>query len=230
MQLDVLRERFVAAAAAMGASGGAAWVFDELVERYGEPHRRYHTLEHVDACLRWLDAFADLAERPEEVELALWFHDAVYDPKSRSNEEDSAALARARLAALGVRPASIERICGFVEATRGHAPAVGDTGLVLDLDLSIFASSEEGFQRFERQIREENGFVPAPLYRAARRKIVTQYLRREALYNHPAIRERWEAQARRNLAVQVRRLGGWPLRLARLFRGKPRASDDCQTW
>src|SRR5687768_17503475 len=55
--------------------------------------RHYHTLTHLTACLRELDTAQKLAERPAEVELALWFHDAVYRTYRFDNEARSAEWA-----------------------------------------------------------------------------------------------------------------------------------------
>src|SRR5688500_725542 len=85
-----LRSRFGRAAVAAGATRPSEAVVDELLIRYAEPHRHYHTLEHVVACLKWLDRFREVAEHPEEVELALWYHDAIYVPGAGDNESRSA--------------------------------------------------------------------------------------------------------------------------------------------
>ena len=60
---------------------------DALLARYSEPHRRYHTLQHLAECFAAFDEIADLAQHPADVELALWFHDAIYDTRRSDNEQ-----------------------------------------------------------------------------------------------------------------------------------------------
>ncbi len=67
---------------------------EQLLSAYAEPHRHYHTQHHIAACLEALDAHRHCAERPEEVELAIWFHDAVYDTRRTDNEEAATASSR----------------------------------------------------------------------------------------------------------------------------------------
>lgn len=199
-------ERFCRALRTAGATGDGGGVRDELVARYREPHRRYHTLEHVEACLAWLDRLAASAERPAEVELALWFHDAVYDPSRSDNERRSAALARERLRGLGVAPDVIDRVASYVEATERHDGHAGDAALVIDIDLSILGAPPDVFARFEQQIREEYAHVPEPLFRAGRRAVLERFLSRPEIYRVPATRDALEAQARANLAHRIAEL------------------------
>ena len=82
----------------VGASGDGATTFDELVARYSESHRKYHTVQHLDEFIGWFEAASHLAERPAEVEAALWFHDAIYNLGQAENEERSANWAIASIA------------------------------------------------------------------------------------------------------------------------------------
>ena len=91
-ELDALLVRWRAAWPSVAAAGVDA-IFHDLTARYAEPQRAYHTMEHVTECLSHFDTARHLLARPDEVELALWFHDAVYDPRRGDNEEQSARLA-----------------------------------------------------------------------------------------------------------------------------------------
>lgn len=191
----------------IGGSGGVA--FDEVVARYAEPQRHYHTLEHIQSCLALLERFRLLAQRPAEVELALWFHDVVYDPRRTDNEERSADLARETLLSAGAPGEPVERIAGFILATKGHEGVEGDGALVLDIDLSILGASEEEFERFDRGIREEFNHVPSPLYRVGRRRVLEGFLKRERIYRLEPFFDALEEQARRNLERKIAELRWW---------------------
>jgi predicted metal-dependent HD superfamily phosphohydrolase len=206
IDLEDLRSRFHRSAAAAGARRASDGVFEDLVRRYSEHHRHYHTLTHVDACLTWLDCFRNLARRPEEVELALWFHDAVYAPDEHGNERQSAELARKQLGALGVDAAAATRVARHIEGTEHHSSAQGDSALVIDLDLAILGAPAKDYDRFEDQIRREYAQVPEPMFKAGRCHVLQGFLLRPAIYNLPQIREKLEAPARANLARRIAEL------------------------
>lgn len=206
--LGELRTRFEGALRGSGALRPGGAVFEELVARYGEPHRHYHTLDHVAACLGWLERFVDLAERPHEVALALWFHDAIYDPRARDNEARSAALARTRLEALGLSLEARERIATHVLSTRDHDATSGDAALVVDLDLTILGASPSAFHAFEEAIRREYAHVPGPLFRFGRRRLLKGFLERSPLYRVPELAAELEAPAWANLARRIDELAG----------------------
>src|SRR5690349_8065412 len=86
----------------IGASGDAARWYETLSRAYAEPQRHYHNQQHIAECLAELDGARHLAKEPACAELALWFHDAVYDPKSGENEERSAAMAKRCLSDAGL--------------------------------------------------------------------------------------------------------------------------------
>ena len=203
-----LRARFERATIAAGATQSGAAAFEKLVDRYGEAQRHYHTLTHVDACLAWLDWFCGLAERPEEVELALWFHDAIYDAQGSDSERRSANLAREQLAELGVASSIIDVIVRHIEGTERHVATGGDSALVVDLDLAILAAPPRDFDHFEEQIRKEYCHVPDPLYRAGRRRVLEGFLSRSEIYRVAQIREELEGRSRVNLARRVSELIG----------------------
>ena len=101
-------ERFIALARRLGARTDPAPVAADLLSRWSEPARTYHSLRHLDDCLAELDAAPTLGADGDMVEGALWFHDAVYDPRAGDNEDRSATLARERLTKIGVTAARLK--------------------------------------------------------------------------------------------------------------------------
>lgn len=177
---------------------------DELVRRYEEPHRAYHTMQHLTECFAALAPAAHLAERLAEIQLALWFHDAIYDTTARDNEAKSADWAKEALAA---KPDVADRVHGLVMATKHDAVPSGDAALLVDVDLSILGADEARFEQYDVQIRKEYAWVPDDAYVAARRKILSSFLERETLYGTDWFRERSEERARANLTRALEKLG-----------------------
>jgi predicted metal-dependent HD superfamily phosphohydrolase len=188
-------------------------VLADLRNRYAEPHRHYHTWVHIEALLGWFGQRRDHLHDPLSVELAILFHDAVYDPTRSDNEAGSARLLRdADLPDLDdtVRARALR----MIEATARHempegldAPDRNDMAEFLDMDLSILGARTDVFDAYEQAIRREYAFVPEALYREARRGILQRFLERDRLYFSDWGRERFEAVARANLAASIAALG-----------------------
>lgn len=183
---------------------------EALAAAWMEPHRRYHDGGHLAEVLRLLDASRHLAERPDEVEVALWFHDAVYDPHRKDNEACSAAWASDALLSSGAAVEVVDRVIGMIMATRhdeARSMAEGaDEGLMVDIDLAVLGREPEGFRDYERKIREEYGWVAEPVYRAGRSEVLRRFLAREPLYRTGWFQERFEKQAKWNLATALEEL------------------------
>ena len=185
-------------------------LFNQLVAAHSEPQRHYHTLQHLRECLAHFEAAASLATRPAEVELALWFHDAVYDPQRQDNEDRSADWARRSVLAAGCGEEVAQRIQALVLATASHeAPADDpDLQLLLDIDLAILAAAPARFAEYERQIRAEYAHVPEPLFRAGRARVLAGFLARPRIYATAAFHDALEQRARANLAGTIAALQG----------------------
>lgn len=183
-----------------------AGLLDDLRARHAEPRRHYHTLDHVLDCLEKAAATRDIQSDPAAADLALWFHDAVYDPRRSDNEERSAALAEAALAG----PLGEERAAGVAKlilATRHRgAPPPGDAAVVVDADLSILGADPERFDAFQEAIRREYSWVPGFLYRRRRARILRSFLERDPIFATEPFRERYEARARENLERAMKTL------------------------
>ncbi len=186
--------------AGIDASGDGTRMRDELIARYSEPWRKYHTLQHLQECICTFESVRRLAIHPEEIEAALWFHDAVYELRANDNEERSARLAEAVLATAGISPEAVARVVALVLATRHTAaPALADEQLLVDIDLSILGAAGPRFAEYERQIRDEYAFVPEPVFREKRRAILQSFVKRRQIFGTPHFHGLLEAQARCNL-------------------------------
>lgn len=193
----------------LGATSADARLFHELSHRYAESHRYYHTLQHLDECFAWMPAVMPLAEHPYEIELALWFHDAIYDVKRQDNEEKSAEWARSAAVAAGLSTDVGERIYELVMVTRhSGVPTAIDARLLVDIDLSILGAKAERFDEYERQVREEYGWVPMMLFRRKRRQILEEFIGRPRIFSTSYFFERLELSARSNLGRSIAKLGG----------------------
>ncbi len=178
---------------------------DDLLRRWSEPQRRYHTAAHLTAVLDHVDALAAYADDLAVVRLAAWFHDAVYLPDRSENEERSARLAVRALAEAGVPQARTDEVARLVRLTVTHAPAPDDRdGAVLcDADLAILAAPPEAYAAYTAQVREEYAFVPEDAFRTGRADILRQLLALPRLFSTPHGSEAWEDPARRNLRAEL---------------------------
>lgn len=189
------------------ARNRARYPYDRLVARYQETHRHYHTLAHIQHCLQELAAVREHAVDPDAVEMAVWFHDAVYDPRSNDNEEKSADLASVVLDVGGFPDDFIAHVASLVRTTK-HAGADGepDAALLADVDLSILGQPETAFDEYERQIRREYAWVPKETFAARRALILAAFLARRRLYATAPMRDAYETAARINLGRSIDRL------------------------
>ena len=178
---------------------------DDLLRRWSEPQRRYHTAAHLTAVLDHVDTLAAYADDLAVVRLAAWFHDAVYLPDRSENEERSARLAVRALAEAGVPQARTDEVARLVRLTVTHAPAPDDRdGAVLcDADLAILAAPPEAYAAYTAQVREEYAFVPEDAFRTGRADILRQLLALPRLFSTPHGSVVWEDPARRNLRAEL---------------------------
>ncbi|WP_406013816.1 hypothetical protein OG520_17750 [Streptomyces sp. NBC_00984] len=208
---DSLRERWQEAL--IRARGGApgpdpAPYAANLLARWAEPQRRYHTTAHLVAVLDHIDTLAGYAADPDAVRLAAWFHDAVYRPDRSENEERSAALAERALPEAGVPDGVTAEVARLVRLTITHDPADGDTdGEVLcDADLAILAAAPREYAAYAAQVREEYGFVPDDAFREGRATVLSQLLGLPRLFRTPYGAKHWEPRARQNLQTELQLL------------------------
>lgn len=200
-------ERWAAMWRALGATTPPPGVFEAVMQHWREPHRRYHTVEHLQECLTAFDGAATLALRPGEVELAIWFHDAIHDIGVDTNELKSAYLAERAMTAAACDRDTIGRVRSLILATRHHAqPETADEALLIDIDLSILGSATARFDRYDADIREEYHAIPWSKYVAGRRQVLRGFLERPRLYLTGHFHDRLAAPAHANLSRALKRL------------------------
>ncbi len=182
-------------------------IFAQLAAAYAAPERYYHTARHIDVCLTEAQRHRPLAKHPAEIEIALWFHDAIYDTHRDDNEHRSAEWAAEFLSSERVDPACVSRVHALIMATR-HSVAVDDPDqqLLVDIDLGILGQPRRVFDDYDAAIRREYHWVPWHRYVESRIVVLSEFLKRPHIYTTAALHERYEAPARRNLARAIAQL------------------------
>ncbi len=172
----------------------------DLLRRWREPHRRYHTDRHLQYTLEIIDRYASLADDADVVRMAAWLHDAVYDPRAGDNEERSAAL---------TDDPEVRRL---VLLTKTHDPAPGDRNgaLLCDADLAILAADPDSYREYAKNVREEYAFVPDDAFRAGRGQVLRGLLALDGLYKIVPDRAEWTRRAHLNMETELRTVTGAP--------------------
>lgn len=180
-------------------------VWEEIVKYYSEPHRHYHTLQHIDECLDLFDALEGDPCATKEVEWAIWMHDIVYDPRSKMNEDNSCAVSATLMTWLDIMPPSLYHINGLIMATKTHDHVLPNTeqSLLVDIDLGILGAANGRFVEYEQQIRREYGFVHRDDYYPAREKIMLGFASKSPMYQHAELQRMLGPQAAKNLYPYV---------------------------
>jgi predicted metal-dependent HD superfamily phosphohydrolase len=177
----------------------------DLGARYAEPHRAYHTWDHIQDMLDLSKGIEHLLTDRAAFAIAILFHDAIYDPLAGDNEERSAALMREKVS--GCVPVStIDAAQALILATKTHRPgAHPDAAFLIDIDLAILGAEPQRFDTYDTAIRKEYAHVPEAVYRVGRARVLQSFLDRERIFCTDQF-SRLERQARSNLTRAVARL------------------------
>jgi predicted metal-dependent HD superfamily phosphohydrolase len=192
----------------LGARDGGGELHRKLVQCWSQGHRHYHTLQHLQECFELLTGIEIDGKDAALVAIALWFHDAFYDPRRDDNELRSAEWAASEALAAGVPNDVAERLHDMIMATITHSPQDDELmQLMVDIDLSILGAADARFDESDEQVRREFAHVAEADWRVGRRRVLEGFLNRERLYGSEHFRSRYEAQARKNLQRSLARLG-----------------------
>jgi len=198
--------------AAAGARDAVREIYDAIVSEYQSSARAYHNLDHVAQCLEKLDTLHSLCQAPRAVELAIWYHDIIYDSGAKDNEEKSGRRALSDLPAMGVSGALAEEVQRLILLTKHDCiPDDMDGRLIVDIDLSILAQPPEVFDRYERAVRTEYSWMPDEEFWHGRRDFLRAMLSRERIFCTERYARDFESAARKNLVRSIRQIeeGKW---------------------
>lgn len=182
--------------------------FDKLLDQYSAPGRYYHNLQHLEALLALQRAYAADIRNNEVLQLAIFYHDIIYNVLQSDNEEQSALAAGAFLQQTTFPPYQIIMVMDYIRATKTHTGDGHDEDLdfLLDFDLSILGSPAGVYGQYAQQIRQEYSIYPDEVYTAGRKKVLAHFLEKPVIYRTAVFREQYEAQARRNIATELQGL------------------------
>lgn len=181
--------------------------YHALFDMYSQGHRVYHNFNHITACIKHLDAVRDKLESPLAVELAIWFHDCIYNIFSRQNEEKSARYAVERLTALQEEENIIVRVNGLIMTTiHPAAPESHDERYMADIDIAVLGSSPEKYKAYEKAIRYEYKWIPGFVYQKQRSLLLQSFLKQERIYMTDYFFDTFEATARENITAAIKTL------------------------
>ena len=192
------RDRFLNLWQICGGADGEC-VFGRLEMLYGEAHRGYHHGGHIVDCLREFDL---VPGRPRAVEMAIWFHDVIYDPHRKDNEERSALHFTAEADGAGMSGDWIADVDRLIRVTSQHRATAADEALLCDIDLSILGRSPEDYARYVAGIRREYAWVSGTDWRAGRAAVLRSFMERSVIY-HTTEYTALEAPARANMVAEI---------------------------
>lgn len=179
-------------------------VWQIISDKYAEPSRHYHTKTHILDCLKQLDSAKHQVPDFKAVELATWFHDAVYDPTAKDNEAQSVVLFK-KLAD-GILPEElIQKVSDLIIATLHiDQPADLDQAFMLDIDLSSIAGTWQRFTRDNSDLRKEVKHLDCKEYCQKKIGFFKMLLDKERIFFTDFFHEACEQKARLNMENFIR--------------------------
>lgn len=177
---------------------------DKLLAAYGARSRHYHNQQHLSACLLLVDQYRSEINEPQALQLAFWFHDAIYNFFSSKNELRSAAWAKDFALAQGADINIAHLLHSFIlDTIHGRSDVVADNAWMVDIDLAILGVSADIYEQYSKAVRKEYRLIPQSVYSKGRKKVLGDFLALPNIYNTPAFRASHEAQARENIQREL---------------------------
>jgi len=208
MEEVMLESRFVSLWNRLGAHGPVGPVYEMLSQKYSEPHRKHHNMDHIAHCLSEFDKVREIVGRPNALEFSIWFHDVDYDPTSKTNEITSAELGVVTTNNALLGSGFSDSVRGYILATRHYGARSDnmDTNIMTDIDMVILGEGPELFDKYEQGIRQEYSMFSDNEYVDGRVNFLRGLLQRPRIYFTGSFHYRYEDKARENIKRTITKL------------------------
>ena len=183
----------------------AETTFTALVHMYSSPGRVYHTLEHIQEMLTWIERLRDNALDLPALQLACWFHDSIYDPSAGDNEEQSVTYAQRVLSDLALPSTTIAAVSQMILSTKTHWTEESNTDchILLDADLAILGAPALDYDSYAQAIRQEYSWASEASYKTGRMQVLQAFLQRKRIYWTELVYGALEGPARENIQREI---------------------------
>jgi len=181
-------------------------LFYEIKKQYALKIRHYHNLSHVHNMLVQAQEIMTLINDYDAFRYAIWYHDIIYKPTRKDNEQKSAEMAKKRLKSLNFDEKRLEIVEKLINSTKTHEVILTknlDNSYLLDIDLSILGTDWETYKTYVGNIRKEYAIYPNFMYKKGRKKVLEHFLERPYLFYTEKYKSQFETQARKNLKREM---------------------------
>lgn len=181
-------------------------LWEDILKHYSKKNRYYHNLSHIKSMLLQADNFEQGIQDFDALIFAIWYHDIIYKPTKKDNEDKSAIFAENHIKMMLFDQKRLKNIKKLIVSTKKHKIIIGenmDNAYLLDMDLSILGTNWETYENYTQQIRNEYKIYPDFMYKPGRKKVLQHFLVRETLYFTEAYRNKFESQARKNIKKEI---------------------------
>jgi len=181
--------------------------WNEIAEKYSSSKRYYHNLNHINELVSLLNIYKSSICDLEIVQLAIFYHDVIYNAIKKDNEFKSAIFCKKHLEKTSLPKEKLEKCYNYILATKNHETNnENDLNYLLDFDLSILSSQDIDYEIYLKQIRKEYSFFPDIIYNAGRKKVLQYFLKQKKIYKTDEFYVKFEKKARENLNNELIKL------------------------
>jgi len=164
---------------------------------YNEKHRVFHDWQHIQSGL---DMFDKLNSGTTEQKIAWLFHDIIYIPTQKDNEEKSALFAIDMIKSnQDTKNIDTSLVGIIINDTKYHLPTIKESALVLDIDMSSLACKQySDFYKLRIMAAKEYSSFGKEAVVSGTVSFINKTLRQERIFTTPEFSS-MEEIARENL-------------------------------